>query len=373
MRYRHVCIESFGYTLPDEIITTEEIERRLAPVYRRLRLPEGRLELMTGIRQRRFFPHGAKPSEQSVESGRLALEVAELDRAKIGVLIHGSVCRDHLEPGTACSVHHQLELPGACVVYDVSNACLGVLNGVLQIANMIELGQIEAGLVVGTETGRSLVENTIETLNADESLTRKQIKQAVASLTIGSGSCAILLTHERISRTKNHLTAAAVRANTEHHGLCHSLGAETPSANAAPLMQTDSERLMREGVATGVETFKAFLEETSWSHDTLHRTFCHQVGVAHRRMMLDSLDLDDQRDFATVEFLGNTGSVALPTAMAIGLENGAAGPGDNIGMLGIGSGVNCIMLGVAWRKTLVGSRLQPQHRLGLEPASVVSS
>ena len=34
--------------------------------------------------------------------------------------------------------------PGAAV-YDVSNACLGVLNGMVDIANRIELGQIRAG------------------------------------------------------------------------------------------------------------------------------------------------------------------------------------------------------------------------------------
>ena len=54
MRYQNVCLESVGATLPDEIVTTAEIERRLAPLYERLRLPEGRLELMSGIRERRF-------------------------------------------------------------------------------------------------------------------------------------------------------------------------------------------------------------------------------------------------------------------------------------------------------------------------------
>ena len=55
MRYQSVCIEAFGYTLPDEIVTSDEIEARLAPLYQRLRLPAGRLELMTGIRERRFW------------------------------------------------------------------------------------------------------------------------------------------------------------------------------------------------------------------------------------------------------------------------------------------------------------------------------
>ena len=68
MRYQRVCIESFGYTLPDEVVTSAEIEERLAPVYRRLRLPEGRLELMTGIRERRFWPPGTLPGDVSIQS-----------------------------------------------------------------------------------------------------------------------------------------------------------------------------------------------------------------------------------------------------------------------------------------------------------------
>ena len=66
MRYRRVYLESFGYKLPEEVVTTDELERRLAPAYERLRLPEGRLELMTGIRERRFYPRVARPGEISI-------------------------------------------------------------------------------------------------------------------------------------------------------------------------------------------------------------------------------------------------------------------------------------------------------------------
>src|SRR5215470_8107449 len=167
MHFRRVCLESFGHTLPDEIVTTAELERRLAPLYERLRLPEGRLELMTGIRERRFFPAGMRPSTISIESARRAIDASGLDRRFFGTLIHGSVCRDFLEPATACRVHHGLDLPNEAMIYDISNACLGLLNGIVQVASMIELGQIRAGVVVGTECGRELVENTIALLNAD--------------------------------------------------------------------------------------------------------------------------------------------------------------------------------------------------------------
>ena len=98
MRYQHVCLEAFGYTLPEDVVTTAEIEQRLAPLYSRLRLPEGRLELMTGIRERRFWPTDMPPSEASIVSAARALAAAEIDPREIGVLIHGSVCRDQLEP-----------------------------------------------------------------------------------------------------------------------------------------------------------------------------------------------------------------------------------------------------------------------------------
>ena len=135
MQYQHVCLESFGYTLPEEVITSAEIERRLAPLYARLQLPEGRLELMTGIQSRRFWPPGTLPSSKSVESAAKAIAASGIERRQIGALVHGSVCRDILEPATACRVHQGLGLSRNAVVYDVSNACLGLLNGIVQVAN----------------------------------------------------------------------------------------------------------------------------------------------------------------------------------------------------------------------------------------------
>ena len=353
MQYHNVCLEACGYTLPGEIITSDEIERRLGPLYERLRLPEGRLELMTGIRERRFWERGVMPSDKSVESAEKAIAAAEVDRREIGALLHASVCRDYLEPATACSVHHRLGLSSECLVYDVSNACLGLLNGILQVANLIELGQIRAGLVVGTESSRQLVETTIDTLNRDTALSRSQLKLAVASLTIGSGSCAVLLTDRELSQTDNRLLAATARANTSYHALCHSGRDEAVGSGMQPLMETDSERLMQEGIATGVDTFPPFLREIDWDVADIGKTFCHQVGAAHRKLMLQSLGLDAARDFTTLEWLGNTGSVALPITMAIGVESGCVAAGENVGLLGIGSGINCLMLGVSWQRTLV--------------------
>lgn len=80
----------------------------------------------------------------------------------------------------------------------------------------------------------------------------------------------------------------------------------------------------------------------------MQKTFTHQVGKAHRKLLLDSLGINPAIDFPTVEFLGNTGAVALPTAAALGTERGHVTPGERVAWLGIGSGLNCLMLGIDW-------------------------
>ncbi|MBN2474257.1 MAG: 3-oxoacyl-ACP synthase III [Pirellulales bacterium] len=356
MLYQNVCLETFAYTLPDEAVTSEQIERWLDPLYTRLRLPAGRLELMSGIAQRRFWPPGMLPSEKSVETAERAIRIAGLDKRHVGALIHGSVCRDFLEPATACGVHHRLGLSDDCMVYDVSNACLGLLNGMVQVANMIELGQIRAGVVVGTESSRALVETTIEQLNRQTSLSRKDVKLAVASLTIGSGSAAVVLTDRELSRTGNRLLGGVAHTNTTHCELCQSGRDESAGADMRPLMKTDSETLMHEGIAAGRDAFAKFLRCMGWHADDIDKTFCHQVGRAHRKLMLDTFGLKPEIDFTTLEMLGNTGSVALPLTAALGVESGHLQPNDHVALLGIGSGINVVMLGVDWHRSLVEQR-----------------
>ena len=172
LRFQNVYIEGLACHLPENIITSEDLEKRLAPIYDRLKLPYGRLEMMTGIKERRFWSKGVSPSQVASKAGALAISNSGIDLMEIGCLINASVCRDFLEPATASLVHDNLKLPQNTLVFDISNACLGVLNGMVHVANMIELGQIRAGLVVAGENGGPLVDSTIESLLNKPDITR---------------------------------------------------------------------------------------------------------------------------------------------------------------------------------------------------------
>jgi len=343
MKYQNVCIESIGYYLPEDVVTSDDIETQLDPVYQRLKLPHGRLELMSGIKERRFFPNDWTSSKVAGEAGKNAIEKAGISTDKLGCLIHASVCKDFLEPATATVVHRDLKLPDACQVFDVSNACLGVLSGMTMIANMIEMGQIESGIVVSGENGRQLVESTIQEILNDPTISRKSIKPYFASLTIGAAATAVVLTHSSISKTGHKFLGGAIHSATRHNDLCTGDG-----ASDSTLMNTDSERLMLRGIELAGETWKLFKKEMGWQNETPDRIFTHQVGSAHQKLLFETLSLDANKDFSTFDVLGNTGSAALPSTLALGEEKGLLTKGNKIGLLGIGSGINCMMLAVEW-------------------------
>jgi len=110
-------------------------------------------------------------------------------------------------------------------------------------------------------------------------------------------------------------------------------------------MQTDSEELLVAGLELARETWREFSTAQGTAFD---RFICHQVGSVHRRRLYEALGLDLARDFSTFETLGNTGSAALPSTLAAAVEAGAVRDGDRIALLGIGSGLNCLMLALEW-------------------------
>lgn len=343
MRFDHVHLEAFGHALPDEVVTSEALEERIAPLYERLHLSVGRLELMSGIRERRFWPAGTRPSAVAARAAEDALARGGVARERVGLLIHASVCRDFMEPATASVVHRALGLSPHCVAYDLSNACLGFANALGVAARAIECGDVEAALVVAGEDGGPLVRRTLKYLAEDPRVGRAELKRAYASLTIGAGAAACVVCHADLASHARRLVGGVTRAATEHVELCQGDHAD----GGAPLMETDSERLLHAGNALAAETWRELLRELAWEHDDVERVVTHQVGAAHRKLLLQTLGVDPARDFPTVATLGNVGSVSLPITYDLADRAGFLPAGARVALLGIGSGLHCAMLGVS--------------------------
>ncbi len=346
MFYSNVCIESFGYELAPNVITSEDLEKKLAPIYEKLHLKVGQIEALTGIRERRFWDIEHTMHEGAIRAGQKAIDDSEIYPEDIGMLIYGSVCRDNLEPATACAVADGLGLGPDTQVFDISNACLGGINGIMQIANAIELGQIRAGLVVCCETARQIVESTIERIC--DAGTMEMFKTNLATLTGGSGAAGILLVEKSLSVNGHNLMGGIVKNATEHHKLC-TWGPDTGMpASGLHIMETDAVGVFKNGVALGTKTFLAFKDKFSLPENKPDKIVMHQVGEANQNAIRKAMGIPEEKDFSTYQFLGNMGTASLPVTAAIANERDFFAKDDFVGMFGIGSGLNCLMLGINW-------------------------
>ena len=369
MKYSQVYLESFGYELPPTVVSTAELESRLRPLYDRLHISQGQLEALTGISERRWWEDDFSLSEGAARAGKKALETANVSPNDIDVLIYAGVCREDFEPATACRVADSLGVHADATVFDVSNACLGVLNGIIDVANRIELGQARAGLVVSCETAREINEAAIEHMLRSGSI--DLFKESVATLTGGSGAVGVLVAGPEIARGRRKLLGGVTKSAPQHHRLCRwGMQRVQPildrlmATDAAsmirygvqmglkhclhPFASTDAGAVLKYGVELGMRTWNAFTEKIGWADDQVDKVICHQVGAGHRDAILKSLGIAPERDFSTFPFLGNIGTVSLPLTAAMAEEKQFLKPGDRVGFLGIGSGLNCMMLGVEW-------------------------
>jgi len=350
MKYSKVYIESIGYEIAPVVVSSIELERRLTDVYAALHLSEGQLEALTGIAERRWWEQGYRLSDGAIAAARRALESSDVRPDQLDALIYGAVCREYFEPATACRVASALGVGPEAAVYDVSNACLGLLNGMIEIANRIESGQARAGLVVACEASREINEIVIQQLT--EKPMMDFFKLSLATLTGGSGAAAVLLTDGSFGRPKGRKLIGGVwRTAPQFHDLCR-WGIESTGTNGSrtshQFTATDAAAVQSHGVELGTLTWRAFLRELGWSADAIDKVICHQVGASHRDTILKRLGLSEEKDFPTFPYLGNMGTVSLPLTAGLAEDRGFLESGDRVAFLGIGSGLNCMMLGLEW-------------------------
>jgi 3-oxoacyl-[acyl-carrier-protein] synthase-3 len=182
-----------------------------------------------------------------------------------------------------------------------------------------------------------------------EEKSMERFASSLATLTGGSGAVAVLLTDDSFPEKHRHkLLGGVTEAAPEHHGLC--LWGISPDKNGkfVQTMSTDAVNVMNHGVELGKHTWEIFLKEMNWGQEEVDKIVCHQVGSAHQAAILKALNIDSSKDFTTYESLGNIGTVSLPVTLALAAGRDEISKGDKVGLLGIGSGLNCLMLGVEW-------------------------
>lgn len=338
MLFGNVAIAGVAHVDAPERVTSQELERQFADTLERFGAKPGLIESLTGVVARRFFPRGTQPSDAATAAARRVLDATDLPPQKIGVLVSTSVCKDFIEPSVASIVHRNLGLSPHCINFDLGNACLAFLNGMHVVSNMIERGQVDYALIVDGEDSRMAVEATIARLASKVSV-EQDLRDEFATLTLGSGAAAMVLCRADLTDSPRRFIGGVQRAASEHNDLCR---------GQPDRMVTDAGALLEAGVTLAKQTYEEAQALLGWSPEDLDVLVLHQVGAGHFKTLLNKLGLPRDRAFLTYPELGNIGPAAIPITLSKAAEAGRIQPGDRVGLMGIGSGLNCAMMEVRW-------------------------
>lgn len=332
--FADVAIVSLEACEAPNVITSAEVDRRLAPLYERGGGKPGLLESLAGVRERRQWPDDVSFTDAAAMAGEKAIAAAGIDRSKIGLLIDTSVCRSRLEPSSAVTIHNQLGLDTMCTNFDLVNACLGFLNATQIAGAMIEAGQIEYALIVDGEGTTEIYDNTVEHLLANgDRLT--DLLDNFATFTLGSGSAGMIVGRHSTNPGSHKVLSGFFRAASEYHELCvGSLQGMTTDARALLDAGTEIAKLAWDDAGAG----------EAWGGRD--RYILHQVSEVHTNAMIDVLGIDPDKVPKTFPHYGNIGPAAIPITLASVADTLSAG--DRVLCMGIGSGLNAGVIEILW-------------------------
>jgi 3-oxoacyl-[acyl-carrier-protein] synthase-3 len=338
MNFENLSIVSVRHVDAPHVVTSAAIQAELAETMERLGLPPNLLESLAGIHERRFWHEQTRPSDAATLAAELVFEESDVDRSRLGILINTSVCRDYIEPSTACLVHGNLKLPATCMNFDVGNACLAFLNGMEIVGNMIERGQIDYGMVVDGESSRFLTESTIARLKRPET-DMNTFREEFASLTTGSGAVAMLLARADLAPDGHRFRGTYSLAATEHNRLC--LGQLERGV-------TDTKGLLVAGIGLSQRTWSQAQEHLGFGDADVDQYCIHQVSQRHAEQLAANLEVDLEKALLIVGQFGNIGPASVPIVMSKAQDLGRIRAGDRVVLAGIGSGLNCTVGEVIW-------------------------
>jgi 3-oxoacyl-[acyl-carrier-protein] synthase-3 len=340
-----VRITGVGAELPPDVTTSAEVEERVGLT--QAGLEPGWLERVTGVRERRWAAPEVMPSALAAAAGRRALEHAGLDPLALDALLYTGITRDFIEPGTSNVVQEALGAWNARV-FDVTNGCNGLIDGLDIAAALIGAGRARRVLVTTGEHASISINWRAHTV--------EELLRSAAGLVVGDGGGALVV--ETSDDRVHGLRAWEQRSDGRHWR--HAIGGRfRPTTEACPACDSPMDvRFLCDGralIAAILEVMPSVMDgvlaRTGWTYDDLDLVFCHE---ASRRFIDTGIALVGNRGnlaqkiWSTVGRFGNTSTASLPLAMSEALAAGALVPGAKVMLLAAASGISVAAATLVW-------------------------
>lgn len=315
-----VRIAGIGHYLPERCVTSAELEERLG-------IPEGWVEKVTGVRERRYSS-GETSVDMAVESCRAALEASGVALEDVDAIVGASTAPHQSIPCTAALVGRALGAPdGKSACWDVNATCLSFLFALQSVAHMVSAGVYRNVLLFSSEL-------TSLSLNP---------KERESAVLFGDASAAVVVRRSTAGESSSIWNSHFV-TYTSGADLTQILGGGSGHHPNDPLTTPEMNLFHMKGPAIfkmGARLLTPFLDEFFRSIELDRGSFDAVVPHQASRHAIEMLTRNGIRHEQLVTNLavrGNCIAASIPLALSEAVEGGWIKRGDNVMLVGSGAG-----------------------------------
>jgi 3-oxoacyl-[acyl-carrier-protein] synthase III len=322
-------ISGIGAYLPKQVVTSEELMHEAQS--RKFGVPETFLSRASGIKSRRFSDNSESFSDLAVAASKEAIVDAEIDPLDIDMILFCGIDRDCPEPSTAHLVQKEIGAMNADCL-DISNACLGILNGLSVANSYIGVGSAENILICTGEKPSLVTLDIIRQLKA--ATDKKTFRKLLGALTVGDAGGAFVVTKKH---TESGCEYLSFKSEGRYADLCYYK--HTPHGIEFEMLM---EAISGKMVDLHEHEIKRTYRQLNWQPDSVRKLYCHQVGSGPHTKMASIAEQPLIKAPITYAEYGNLTSATFPVNMSLNRPV----KGDKVLLLGAGSGLSICQIGM---------------------------
>lgn len=308
MRFSRI-LGTGGY-LPARILTNADLERMVDTT-------DAWIRERTGIEKRHLVSEGETCCDLAEQAARRALEAADLDPARLDLILVATTTPDQFFPSTACLLQQRLDVHG-CPAFDLQAVCAGFVYALDVADKYIRTGAAQYVLVVGAETISRLLDWT----------------DRRTCVLFGDGAGAVVL---GASETPGILSAH-LHADGAYAELLQVPGGHGNGQPHRAFIEMRGNEVFRFAVTSLGKIVDETLEANGLSKEDIDWLVPHQANIRIIQATARKLDLPMERVIVTVAEHGNTSSASIPLALDQAIRDGRIQRGDLVLMEAFGGG-----------------------------------
>ena len=324
---RGARIASVGISLPERVLTNEEISRTLDT-------SDEWIRTRTGIRERRIAAPDQAPSDLAAEAGERALARAGVSAAEVDLVISSSLVPDMVFPATGAVVADRLGATNAGA-FDVQAGCSGFVFALASAVSFVGSGMYSNVLVTGAEAvSRALdwTDRSTCVLFGDGAGAVVVVPDSDAVFTFDLGTDGAGMPSLNMPAGGARLPASRQTVEARQH-----------------FLKMNGREIFRFATRAVAGSCATVLDAAGLGVEEIDLFVPHQANLRIIDNVAKRIGVPPERVFTNLERYGNTSCASIPLCLAEAEQTGRLKDGDHLLLAGFGAGLSWGTCVTTWR------------------------